>query len=803
MADIPSAPPVVQAEEISTTAEVKTPLPDPPATLSAEAAPIVEENLPLREDFIQNAVKFLSHPKVQGSPVQYRRSFLEKKGLNSAEITEAFRRVPDTATAPPAPLPATTTVTTTTTSPAPPAPTASPVAVPPRPAAVLRKPWEQTAQPASAYPAAGQQVAAAPQAQVAPRQGVRWTQMVLALGVLSAAGAGTVIVTKQYLVPRLRAWLRRWLLDISEEVGGVRKLTPVEEAANAAAAAASAAAEATKIMKEAREEVKEVSAEGDRKLEAILGAFQAQTRELTATLGSLKGALEEREEARKEALILGTASHPEGAPPVSLPDLRKELLKFTSVMTGFTGTPPANEAAAAGLSGADVSELKALVLERRAAAVQAPRGPAVDREYEESEDGLNWLQSSQTASQNDLATAPRYDSASKGPVNTSVDRRALGTTAAGRAGPANQGLAMQPASASMEPRYEDANGYQEKGSRPTSANSMPLSQVASGQELPHRPTSSPAQGPDHAPHSQSYMDVLQMLKDGKPIPGIRDIDDKPPNPNQPPTDPKLKPRAKPWEKGFQQVSEKPANGEAPPPFNITNSRSAASPAPVYSSDGQAPWWRKAQPLSQPGVSGPPQGQDGYPPRSTASGAESESFVHPALAGDIDPPRPQAVQSELASGSAPADPSSGPRITEVHSEPVEAQAVEAQPGPSSSRSTSGAGGSQGTERPGLGTGVPAVPSKPAWRPPAVPGFAMPSAAEAIKGKGKVVPVTPMASNGHREVRAAATGEGQGEGSSQSGSVEGTDDRFEKSYAGVVQAGGGSQENEGMEAGGNAE
>nr|AFK42815.1 unknown [Lotus japonicus] len=52
---------------------------------------------PLREDQIQNAVKFLSHPKVKGSPVIYRRSFLEKKGLTKEEIDEAFRRVPDDA----------------------------------------------------------------------------------------------------------------------------------------------------------------------------------------------------------------------------------------------------------------------------------------------------------------------------------------------------------------------------------------------------------------------------------------------------------------------------------------------------------------------------------------------------------------------------------------------------------------------------------------------------------------------------------------------------------------------------------
>jgi hypothetical protein len=63
-------------------------------------------------------------------------------------------------------------------------------------------------------------------------------------------------------VPRLKTWLRRWLLDISEEQGGVRKLTPVEEAANAASAAASAAAEATALMKEAREDIKGASTEG-------------------------------------------------------------------------------------------------------------------------------------------------------------------------------------------------------------------------------------------------------------------------------------------------------------------------------------------------------------------------------------------------------------------------------------------------------------------------------------------------------------------------------------------------------------
>lgn len=49
---------------------------------------------PMREDQVQNAVKFLQHPRVKGSPVVYRRSFLERKGLTKEEIDEAFRRVP-------------------------------------------------------------------------------------------------------------------------------------------------------------------------------------------------------------------------------------------------------------------------------------------------------------------------------------------------------------------------------------------------------------------------------------------------------------------------------------------------------------------------------------------------------------------------------------------------------------------------------------------------------------------------------------------------------------------------------------
>eukprot|EP00890_Picochlorum_soloecismus_P006169 jgi/Picsp_1/6553/NSC_03896-R1_peroxin pex14 len=49
----------------------------------------------IRSEQVENAVGFLSHPKVRGSPVSSKREFLKGKGLTEAEIDEAFRRVPE------------------------------------------------------------------------------------------------------------------------------------------------------------------------------------------------------------------------------------------------------------------------------------------------------------------------------------------------------------------------------------------------------------------------------------------------------------------------------------------------------------------------------------------------------------------------------------------------------------------------------------------------------------------------------------------------------------------------------------
>eukprot|EP00878_Enallax_costatus_P024627 GHUV01026301.1.p1 GENE.GHUV01026301.1~~GHUV01026301.1.p1 ORF type:complete len:217 (+),score=39.89 GHUV01026301.1:83-652(+) len=156
---------------------------------SQQDQPLDMPEVALREDQIQNAVAFLSHPKVRGSAISAKRSFLEKKGLTAAEIDEAFKRVPETSTSP---VPAAVTTTTTVT------PTygannlvtytqQAPTAVQPAVVAAAAP------QPVSAAPGAGALVPMHPQQQQMqamqpPQQPVRWTQVIDVLHCLVLAG---------------------------------------------------------------------------------------------------------------------------------------------------------------------------------------------------------------------------------------------------------------------------------------------------------------------------------------------------------------------------------------------------------------------------------------------------------------------------------------------------------------------------------------------------------------------------------------------------------------------------------------
>ncbi|RAL38088.1 hypothetical protein DM860_000782 [Cuscuta australis] len=186
---------------------------------------------PIREDQVQNAVKFLAHPKVKGSPVMYRRSFLERKGLTKEEIDEAFRRVPD-------PAPAVSSSETAFANQDGQLKTSSNF----QPQALV--PSTQTG-PASVGSLA----------KVGYLSQFHWSHVVLAVGFLGATGSVTAVFFKKSIIPRLKSWIRKAVLEEEEtEEGAVKgqRLKPslAEETAIAAKAAAAAAADVARASQE-------------------------------------------------------------------------------------------------------------------------------------------------------------------------------------------------------------------------------------------------------------------------------------------------------------------------------------------------------------------------------------------------------------------------------------------------------------------------------------------------------------------------------------------------------------------------
>lgn len=218
---------------------------------------------PMREEQVQNAVKFLSHPKVRGSPVIYRRSFLERKGLTKEEIDEAFRRVPD----PPSnELPAKATVQSQDTRSSP-------------PSTVQTQPPVQTLQPTVAP-----LVTTSTAPLVQPTR-FHWTHMIFAVGLLTATGAGAGVLFKNAVIPKLKAWIRQ-VTSEADETERKKALEP-SPAAEAAAAAKAAALAASEVANVSRELVK--SRIEDRKyFEGLLRSVEGQIEEMK----SMKTALQ-------------------------------------------------------------------------------------------------------------------------------------------------------------------------------------------------------------------------------------------------------------------------------------------------------------------------------------------------------------------------------------------------------------------------------------------------------------------------------------------------------------------------------
>ncbi|KAG1342781.1 peroxisomal membrane protein PEX14 [Cocos nucifera] len=233
---------------------------------------------PIREDQVQNAVKFLSHPRVRGSPIIHRRSFLERKGLTKEEIDEAFHRVPDP------PSNATSVEAATTNQ-----------AVQPKSSTNLQpQAAVQTPQPAAA-PASG--VLVAPKLQ---QSKFHWSHALLATGVLAVSGAGTAVLFKVFLhtfthlavyfrfqllltivqnvvVPKLKSWIRK---VVAEETESDKEDKQSSRLAEEAAEAAKAAASAASIVAKASQELLNAKNEERKYFEAFMGALDVQVKEM-------------------------------------------------------------------------------------------------------------------------------------------------------------------------------------------------------------------------------------------------------------------------------------------------------------------------------------------------------------------------------------------------------------------------------------------------------------------------------------------------------------------------------------------
>lgn len=222
-----------------------------------------------REDMLANAVSFLTHDKVRGSPEAHKRAFLLQKGLTEAEIDEAFRRVPEPAGA-----------------------AGGGLAAPPATAATTAQALAQ---------AGGASGAVAPMPHM-PREPMTWGRMAFygasSAAALAAASAGAAALWRSYVLPRLADALG------AEEAKGAR----------------AAAEEAAQAAKEAVAAVERNAEERSAQLDATASVLEAQAVELREALDAVR---------EIGAVGMGGGAGAEGG-ALTVGDLRAEM---SSLMT--------------------------------------------------------------------------------------------------------------------------------------------------------------------------------------------------------------------------------------------------------------------------------------------------------------------------------------------------------------------------------------------------------------------------------------------------------------------------------------
>ncbi|WOL02918.1 peroxisomal membrane protein PEX14-like isoform X1 [Canna indica] len=216
----------------------------------------------LREAQVQNAVNFLSHPRVKSSPVVHRRSFLEDKGLTKEEIDEAFCRVPD--------QPSNATDGRAYT----------------RKPDLLQKSSTslQHHGPVDTLPA-GPPTSVVSTTSTKQLAKFHWSHALLAAGALAASGAGTALLFKKMVIPRLKAWIKKVVAEETESKQDSSCSNLAEEAAEAAKAAASAASAVAK----ASQELLSTKNEERKYFETFMGALDVQVKEMKSIRDAIRG----------------------------------------------------------------------------------------------------------------------------------------------------------------------------------------------------------------------------------------------------------------------------------------------------------------------------------------------------------------------------------------------------------------------------------------------------------------------------------------------------------------------------------
>ncbi|KAJ1701146.1 hypothetical protein LUZ63_000925 [Rhynchospora breviuscula] len=306
------------------------------ATNPAPGKPAFVNLYQVREDQVQKAVQFLSHPKVRSYSVIDRQSFLENKGLTKKEIDEAFRRIPVDLSLPPssftyARAPVSTQV-------------AQPYPLKATQPLQAHHPMAPAAHPTSAMVPAGVQ------------RRFSWYHIVFATGIIAAGGTGAAIYFKRVVVPKIKVWIKKIVSQREDEAGKQEKEN--SKLAEEAAEAAKATTSATALVAKASQDLISSRNENKGYFEAFMRALDVQAKEMKLMGEAIKklenkqdnGVLEDQ--FHHSTTRNGPVSNAWGAQPVNMNGIATavyakpsaprltESLNYESYMEPWETTPP-------------------------------------------------------------------------------------------------------------------------------------------------------------------------------------------------------------------------------------------------------------------------------------------------------------------------------------------------------------------------------------------------------------------------------------------------------------------------------